>query len=65
MYKDEIKKLAFESYKRGRVDSLRSVIAGLSVLLGKEVEPPITVDDIVKLVEGWLKEVEKEVKEEE
>lgn len=65
MSKDEIQKFAFESYKRGRVDSLRSVIAGLSVLIGKEVEPPITVDDIVKLVKGWLKEAEEEVLEEE
>ena len=54
MNKDEIKKFAFESYKRGRVDSLRSVIAGLSVLIGKEVEPPITVDDIVKKADKLL-----------
>jgi len=64
MNKDEIKKFAFDSYKRGRVDSLHSVIAGLSVLIGKEVEPPITVEDIIKLVKGWLKEAEEEVKEE-
>lgn len=65
MNKNEIKKLAYESYKKGKVDSLHSVIAGLSVLIGKEVEPPITVDDIVKLVKGWLKEAEEEVLEEE
>jgi hypothetical protein len=64
MNKDEIKKLAFKSYKRGKVDSLHSLIAGLSVLIGKQVEPPITVYDIVKLVKGWLKEAEEELKEE-
>ena len=61
LLKKELKKYAEVGYKQGFSDGIHAVLSGLSVLVGKEVEPPITTDDIVNLVKGWLSHAEKEL----
>lgn len=61
--KKELKKYAEVSYHQGFTNGLHSVLTGLSQLVGKNVEPPITPDDIYYLIKGWLSNSEKELKE--
>ena len=52
--KKEINKFSVVSYQQGFTNALFSVKKGLDVFVGKQVEPPITIEDIVKLIDGWL-----------
>ena len=52
--KNEINKFSAVSYQQGFTNALFSVKKGLDIFIGKQVEPPITIEDIVKLVDCWL-----------
>lgn len=52
--KKEIEKFSVVSYQQGFTNALFSVKKGLDVFVGKQIEPPITIEDIVKLIDGWL-----------
>ena len=62
-YKKELRKYAEVGYYQGFTNGLHSVLTGISQLVGKNVEPPITPDDIYYLIKGWLANSEKELKE--
>ena len=63
LLKKELEKYAEVSYQQGFTNGLHSVLTGISKLVGKNVEPPITVDDIYHLIKGWLSNSEKELEE--
>ena len=59
--KKETKKYAMVGYQQGYTDALYCVKRGLSVLVGKEAEPPIKIENIVGLVDKWYNGAEKEL----
>ena len=59
--KKEINRFSIVSYHQGYANALYCVKKGLSVLIGKETEPPLKIDDIVELVDKWYKDAEKEL----
>lgn len=63
LLKKEFKKYAEVGYYQGFTNGLHSVLTGVSKLVGKNVEPPITPDDIYNLIKGWLLNSEKELEE--
>ena len=61
--KKEVEKFSMVGYHQGYTNALYCVKKGLSTLIGKKSEPPITIEDIVKLVGTWLDGAEKELDE--
>ena len=61
--KKEAEKFAMVGYHQGYANALYCVNKGLSTLIGKKSEPPITIEDIVKLIGTWLDIAEKELDE--
>lgn len=64
-YNSDIKREAMAcgivGYHQGYRNALYCARNGLKVLVGKEVEPPITINDVVILMNEWLDEAEKEL----
>ena len=63
LLKKEVKKYSEVGYHQGFTNGLHSVLTGISTLVGKNVEPPITIEDIVKLIGKWYNDAEKELKD--
>ena len=61
--KKETKKYAMVWYQQGYTNALYCVKKGLSTLIGKQAEPPITIDDIVKLISTWIDGAERELEQ--
>jgi hypothetical protein len=61
--KKEINRFSIVSYHQGYTNALFCVKKGLSTLVGVETEPPVTVEDIVKLVGNWLDGAERELEQ--
>ena len=61
--KEEVEKFAMVGYHQGYTNALYCVKKGLSTLIGKKSEPPIKIEDIVKLVGTWLDEADKELEQ--
>lgn len=59
-FRKELSKCSEIGFKHGIVCGIQSVIKGLAVVVKKEVEPPITPEDIVDIVKSWLSHAEKE-----
>lgn len=61
--KKEINRFSIVSYHQGYTNALHCVKNGLSTLVGVKTEPPITIEDIVTLVDKWYNNAEKELEE--
>lgn len=61
--KKEIDRFSIVSYHQGYTNALYCVKKGLSTLVGKQAEPPITMEDIVNLVSNWLENAERELEQ--
>ena len=61
--KKEINRFSIVSYHQGYTNALYCVKKGLSVLVGKKTEPPVTIEDIVNIVSNWLENAEKELEQ--
>lgn len=59
--KKELEKYAEVSYYQGFTNGLHSALTGISTLVDKKTEPPITIEDVVYLIKGWYNNFKEEL----
>ena len=59
--KKEIENACMASYAQGRLDTLHSVRKAISVLDVPNINEPITIKDILMLVDLWQEDAKKEL----